>query len=175
LQGYYCGSCWAFTTTAALESHYALKYDLDVSLSEQNLVDCSRNEDLHGCAGGNSASAMDYIYRNDGIDTDQSYPYEGQDSYCRFSQDSIGATDYGYVRLRSGDEHALKEAVATIGPIAVAFDSRDGDFQHYNGEGVYNSPYCYSDVWHLDHTLLVIGYGNDPEYGDDGDYWLVKN
>ena len=37
-----CGACYAFATTGALEGQHALKYGSLVSLSEQNIIDCTQ-------------------------------------------------------------------------------------------------------------------------------------
>ncbi len=38
-------------------------------------------------------SAFQYIKANDGVDTEESYPYEAKDGTCRFKRDTVGATD----------------------------------------------------------------------------------
>eukprot|EP00178_Gracilaria_changii_P003960 TRINITY_DN1604_c0_g3_i1.p1 TRINITY_DN1604_c0_g3~~TRINITY_DN1604_c0_g3_i1.p1 ORF type:complete len:108 (+),score=10.34 TRINITY_DN1604_c0_g3_i1:221-544(+) len=46
-----CGSCWAFSAVAVLESH-SLENGGQDRLSEQQLVDCSKKYGNYGCNGG---------------------------------------------------------------------------------------------------------------------------
>ena len=54
-----------------------------------------------------------------------------QDAYCRFKPSGVGALCHGHVELLYGDEEALKETVAFVGPVAVAIDAGQSSFQHY--------------------------------------------
>ncbi|XP_023221639.1 cathepsin L-like [Centruroides sculpturatus] len=84
-----------------------------------------------GCEGGLMDNAFEYVKVNKGIDTEDSYPYEAMNDKCRFKRSSIGATCTGYVDVKSGDEEALKQAVATIGPISVSIDASADSFATY--------------------------------------------
>jgi cathepsin L len=163
-----CGSCWSFSTTGSVEGAWALNHSL-VSLSEQNLMDCSRSYGNAGCNGGLMDYAFKYIINNRGIDTEASYPYQGYTYYsCRYNSAYKGASITSYRDVASGSESALQTAVATYGPVSVAIDASHSSFQLYTG-GIYYEPACSST--NLDHGVLTVGYGT----GTTGDYWIVKN
>eukprot|EP01027_Heterolobosea_sp_BB2_P007580 GEZU01011269.1.p1 GENE.GEZU01011269.1~~GEZU01011269.1.p1 ORF type:complete len:457 (+),score=176.32 GEZU01011269.1:140-1510(+) len=170
-----CGSCWSFSTTGSIEGQVYLATGEMITLSEQNLVDCSWDFDNYGCDGGQQNQAFEFIIHNGGIETEKDYPYLMQDGYCHYSASNAAAKISGYVPIPIGDEQALMEAVATVGPISISIDASHPSFR-FVGEGVYYEPACQNNPSDLDHAVLVVGYGTTT--GSDGqpaDYWIVKN
>ncbi|NWT09873.1 CATS protein, partial [Vireo altiloquus] len=162
-----CGSCWAFSAVGALEAQVKLKTGNLVSLSVQNLVDCSGMYGNKGCSGGFMTEAFQYIIDNGGIESEESYPYTAQNGTCHYNASARAASCSRFLELPEGDEAALREAVATVGPVAVAIDAtRPGFFLYHSG--VYDDPQCSQEV---NHGVLVVGYGSL----DNKEFWLVKN
>nr|AAA49207.1 cysteine proteinase [Cyprinus carpio] len=162
-----CGSCWAFSSVGALEGQLMKTTGKLVDLSPQNLVDCSSSYGNYGCGGGLMSAAFQYVIDNGGIDSESSYPYEGVQGQCRYNPSQLAANCTKYYYVRQGDEEALKQAVANIGPISVAIDATHPQFILYRS-GVYNDPSCTTNI---NHAVLAVGYGAIAGQ----DFWLVKN
>jgi len=163
-----CGSCWAFSTTGSVEGAWKIKKGSLVSLSEQNLVDCSKSQGNQGCNGGFMDNAFKYIISNHGIDTEASYGYVGKDSTCKFNKATIGATLTSYKDVTKNSEPSLTSALQAAGPVSVAIDASHSSFQFYSS-GVYYEKACSSS--RLDHGVLAVGYGTQGT----SDYYIVKN
>jgi cathepsin L len=163
-----CGSCWSFSTTGSVEGAHFLSTGSLVSLSEQNLVDCSTAEGNEGCNGGLMDDAFEYIIKNHGIDTESSYPYRATGpNKCQFNAANVGATISSFHDITRGSESALQTGVDKT-PVSVAIDAGHNSFQLYKS-GVYYEPACSAS--NLDHGVLAVGYGTSGS----SDYWLVKN
>jgi len=166
-----CGSCWAFSATGSMEGAHFKKTGKLVSLSEQNLVDCSDAEGDMGCDGGLMDYAFNYTVINKGVDTEASYPYKAVDQQCMFKASDVGATISSWTDVSTGSEPDLATAIATVGPISVGIDASQYTFQLYSG-GIYYDPNCSSQF--LDHGVLAVGFGS-KKTGKNKDYYIVKN
>ena len=158
-----CGSCWAFSTTGAVEGSMFLAYGNLQSYSEQQLVDCSRQN--NGCNGGLMDYAFQYIETSP-LEQESDYPYTARDGTCKY----VSSKGVGKVKAfkdvsqdKSGSQ--LKAAIAK-GPVSVAIEADQFVFQGYTG-GVITSG-CGSS---LDHGVLAVGYGVEGSQ----EYILVKN
>jgi len=159
-----CGSCWAFSTTGSVEGAHFLANKTLLSLSEQQLVDCSSPEGNQGCNGGLMDYAFQYIIDNDGITTEAAYPYKAVDGTCN-KKVSSAATLASFVDVVTNSDQALMTAIVQQ-PVSVAVEADQNSFQFYSG-GVMTSA-CGTN---LDHGVLVVGYGTD----NGQDYYKVKN
>ena len=170
-----CGSCWAFSSTGALEgAHFVATGEL-LSFSEQQLVDCANAGSGYlnfGCNGGLQNRAFNY-YENHAAELESVYPYTsgaGDDSTsCLFSATSATAVDVsGYDYVTPDSQSQMKAALAQQ-PLAVSIEADKMVFQFYSS-GVLSGSACGTN---LDHAVLAVGYGTDADSGLD--YWLVKN
>jgi len=161
-----CGSCWAFSSTGALEGAWFLKKKSLVNLSEQQLVDCSTTQGNQGCNGGLMDYAFQYVIDNKGLTTDKAYPYTATGpNNCVAKGLPVAATASAFKDVPVNSQTALMTAVVQQ-PVAVAIEADQDSFQLY-ASGVLTKP-CGTN---LDHGVLLVGYGNLTGL----DYYKVKN
>ena len=165
-----CGSCWAFSAAAALESHWAItKKTTPINLSEQQLVDCAGNYKNFGCNGGLPSQAFEYIRAAGGLASLASYPYTAQNGQCKKVTPAAYARRGSY-NITYLDENEIQYAIAFQGPVSVAFEVID-DFENYSG-GIYSSPLCSNLPSDVNHAVLAVGYGVDSKKNQ---YYIIKN
>ncbi|KAM7406360.1 hypothetical protein PAMP_000741 [Pampus punctatissimus] len=166
----HCGSCWTFSTTGCLESVNAIATGKLISLSEQQLIDCAKDFNNHGCMGGLPSQAFEYIKYNNGIMSEDNYPYKGYDDTCHFKPALAAVFVQDVVNITSYDEKAMVDAVARLNPVTFAFQVT-AEFMHYK-EGVYTSTHCKNTADMVNHAVLAVGYGAED---NSSPYWIVKN
>ena len=167
-----CGSCWAFSTTGAVESHYAIATGSLRKLSEQQLMDCSRTTGSRGCDGGDFDEGFTYITNNGGINSDKDYPYTSTSINCdKLEEKRKVATIDGYINVQREKPLQLMAGIE-LGPVSVAVSAGQPEWQHY-ASGVLN----FLCAVNVDHAVLAVGYGTTNATGISlsGEYWIIKN
>lgn len=161
-----CGSCWAFATTAALESNDLIVNGIGaLNLSEQILLSCSG---AGSCSGGYIDLASNFM-RDTGLPSESYFPYMAANGQCstaatgwQFAASVI--LSWHWVTITSPTVDAIKNDLNSYGPLVTTMDVYT-DFYYYSG-GVYQYT---SGSYQGGHAILIVGYD------DTGQYFIVKN
>ncbi|KQK08708.1 zingipain-2 [Brachypodium distachyon] len=164
-----CGCCWAFAAVAATEGLVKIAKGTLISMSEQQVLDCTTGNNT--CKGGYMNDALSYVFASGGLQTEEDYEYNAEKGACRRDVTPNPATSVGHAEYMplDGNEFLLQKLVARQ-PVVVAVEAYGTDFKNYGGGVFTGSPSCGQN---LDHFFTVVGYG----FADGGKqmYWLVKN
>jgi cathepsin L len=161
-----CGSCWAFSATAAYESSNALQNNKTSDVSEQDLLDCSAETN---CVGNWVQNAFDRMV-GAGAAADRAPPYHGQVGQCGNLQRPYRAVvwaplDADWSRVMSPQE--IKANLCENGPI-VAHIYATPSFLAYTS-GVYSGlePVTHESEGY--HAILITGWNENEQA------WEIKN
>ncbi|ONK71871.1 uncharacterized protein A4U43_C04F13240 [Asparagus officinalis] len=174
-----CGSCWAFSTTGAVEGAHFIATGKLLNLSEQQLVDCDHTCDAvakedcnNGCGGGLMTNAYNYLMKSGGLEEEKTYPYTGKQGECKFDKDKIAVRVANFTKIPF-DEKQIAANLVMRGPLAMGLNA--AFMQTYIG-GV-SCPLICPKIF-INHGVLLVGYGAKGfsilRLGYQP-YWIVKN
>jgi len=209
----HCGSCWAFSAVESLESAVCLARkkndgilirktgpvspdndntgghkgwkvsDSMPNLSEQQLVDCSKEQGNHGCSGGMMEFAFQYVMDNahHSLCETSSYQYSAKEEEC-LEQSCVYESDWkviGWNNVSRFSNSSLKKAIYTHGTVAVSVEADKPMFMLYKGGVVHDGKVGFGTDdekicgVQLDHGVAAVGWGTDTVSNEP--YWIVKN
>lgn len=186
-----CGSCWSFSTIAAIEGQLSIKKGIKEYLSTQELLDCSKKGGNDGCNGGFPRHALEYIKRK-GISKEVDYKYiNSENSFCKkvdlIDKIKISGFDGCNSVIGMNDEDDIECTfdlwfnLLSKGPIVVVIDSSSEVLQHYSS-GIIN--FNKKDCQEVNHAVLAVGYDNEvitirnswgADWGEGGYFRVKKN
>jgi C1A family cysteine protease len=160
-----CGSCWAFSSTGALEGAHQIATGQLLSFAEQQLVDCVKT--CFGCNGGWQARAFTYLESHNAY-LEQNYPYTARDGTCTYNSALASPVSVAtFVQITKDSVTALQNAVAQQ-PVSVSIEADTVYFQSYSSGILTDAAACGTTI---DHAVLAVGYG----VSNGTNYFIVKN
>ena len=150
-----CDAGYAFCSAGLAESYYLFD-NKNVSLSEQQIIDCSEKYTTFGCQGGSRIGTINYILEN-GLTTSSSYPYKGTKGNCQKPEGGENKPKYTHQEYNGCD--AINKGLYTS-PMTVAVNAKT--WATYRS-GIYDG--CTSTE--VNHDTYLIGA--------TAAYWKIKN
>lgn len=172
----HCGSCWAFAAVCNIEGAAFVHGIFNgtngttkqlLSLSEQELVDCSTTFNS-GCDGGNSGEAFsDMIDKQIGLEEDYDYPYHHSVGKCQINKTREQVFVGGWKKIKP-DEDQIAAALIQYAPLAISINATLLQFYHH---GILTPTEETCNPKKKDHGVNIVGFGTDAGV----DYWTVRN
>eukprot|EP00347_Sterkiella_histriomuscorum_P011399 403372607 len=173
----------AFAISTAIEYAYQLKYNISVTLSAQQLIDCYQNTNQTVKNGKvqmkqEQSQKPDVLYENLRYISDYSLSYESeypqsekpQQCSHNFIQEGVQLVGKGSQRIWAADEKILESAVYNLGPVIVQFWAAKSFYDYKSG--IYNSMDCDKEGQVNSQSMVIVGYGVTD---NEQEYWIVQN
>lgn len=175
-----CGSCWAFTTAATMESLISIKNNAEPDrLSVQYLVDCDNTN--YGCGGGWMLDAYQFVHTHGLIKDGDYQKYNARKQGCSEPKDSSIKRVYNKDQNEEDNisVERLKQLVSQQ-PIGVAMHSNPKCLMPYKSGILRESDCKCSDSMKVEvnHAVTVVGYGINEDASTKDEcpgFWKIKN
>ena len=180
-----CGSCWTFATASAIESALirSKKAPSNVQLSEQQLVNCAKNNSNgDGCSGGSSYIGFNFAKANGMISQGEGQVgprYEAKARTCNLKMPSSYRIKNFCLRSRYRynksepkgrterlTDDTLARALVQHGSLYTLVDASPADYRNYR-QGVMHVDGCNPN--RVNHAVLLVGYNRTENS------WIIKN
>ncbi len=178
-----CGSCWAFSACAQVESWWLIHHDRQDTLPDVSEQQILISSNAGSCEGGSTEGALSWI-QEEGVAPEAFFPYQAADSIdaptnlAEFAHEIITFPDWGYITLAEINVDLIKQALM-IHPVSASYTVY-ADFYSYNS-GVYEHV---SGEEEGGHAILIVGWNDadecwicknswGPGWGDDG-YFRIR-
>jgi len=172
-----CGSCYAFMSTAAMESRIALDGGGTFDFSENNAKECHYSDP--SCNGGNFEMVAN-VFSQTGTVLETCDPYFASDVSCE--------TGCSYIKTLLGwniisantipDPEVIKNYLHTEGPFYTSIYAGSGSDPAWQTEfGTYNGSYVlhYTGTYTPNHAALIVGWDDTIPHAGGAGAWIVKN
>lgn len=163
------GTCYSFSTAAAVESAHAIKSGVLTKLSEQQIVDCSTIKNggpNMGVNGGQISATFSWIGKTNGLCTESAYPYVSGTTKttgtCQKTCTDVAGSDVQSVfEVPVKSDSAMMTAISNS-VVSIAIEADESSFQLYKS-GVFTGK-CGTS---LDHAVALVGYTDS--------YYILRN
>jgi len=176
------GACWAFGTTAALESAFKIATGIDLDISEDNIQNSGLRYSFYGkpsnTEGGKLIGGLGYVLSWLGIVNSEYDTYDelGKISQILFTPDSYHFTDAMFVN--TNNRNAIKEALLKYGALTIHINGANPNNLYYNSTTY--GLYC-NNASLGNHFVTIVGWNdtysrNNFNINPDVDgAWICKN
>lgn len=160
-----CGSCWAFSTLAAMESSNLLINKKRIDLSEQQLVNCVGQS--KGCDGGYPEMALqELLQKNKGVVSEKEMPYQNTKGNCGLVQNSpVKVSNWGQLS-KNASISEIKKAIVKHGAVVAALNASTYAFKSYNSQSEILQD---QNTGKVSHAVVIAGWDDAKQA------WLIKN
>lgn len=180
-----CGACYAFSSLGLVESLYKQKFNVDINLSEQEVLTCSQNS---ACSGGLIDNALEFV-RDSGVHLETAIPYTASATSCLNMTDTVAKataamatstsklTAIRVANIKEVGNYSLVSLLTALqtSPVGLAIYVNNSLYAYKSG--LYSASNCSGlQKGQLNHAVLAVGYSlTGDSTTNNKPYVLIKN